>query len=1300
MKRTLALAVIATAGSLLISVAPSQASSGLTRPGVALVPISGASDQTPGEASAVPPAARDRVLPSGWRLSDDRVLVTAGDATGLHILVAELRTGYTWRTVTTLAEPGFDTDQWIGNACVTGSGRRAVVVYAPRSFTNDMDLFDRGGFTAVVDLDTGAVHKTPALSTLAYFSPGCGAGETAVLTRFNDVGSGRPRSRLTIVDAAGRSNAREWTVDGEVSSAVPVRGGVVAADGARLIRLDDTGRRMGLVRTTNVPFHLRADGDGAVVYADRAGERVQINRAASVHAAEASVLAEGPVGKVGTVSSLGGRVYLVGSPDVVRKLPASIQRVNVDRDAIVSSHGQLAVNRVAWFGTAGTATAVVSAGQRRLQIDATLLATGQMLRFGVAPSSSSLGGTVHPSLQSAGTSQSLTGSPTDPVDEDRSCSVPRNDARTQVYQPTPRQVEWASDQAVTGNLTMTRPANWRQSGLPAWSPQGMFPRIPLLGGGRVPVQVLLGILTQESNLWQASNHALPGVTGNPLIGNFYGRQIYNGDPNDDWVIDWNEADCGYGVAQVTDGMRLAGQERPGEVTLPANQQRAIALDYATNIAAGLRILASKWNETRQAGLIVNDGDPANIENWYFAVWAYNSGFHPNQGNGEPWGVGWFNNPANPRYPADRDPFLEWTYTDAAHPQDWPYPEKVLGWAGHPIESVVTPDTMIAGYRAAWWTSVANRITVMPPIYQFCDSTNSCVPGGVFVPNAPDVSGEPAGPCAHRNGANQYDLRCWYHQPTLWKDCNSQCGFELLRFDSTYPEQPDGTSYPPNCSLTGLPAGALIIDDVPDSVPAVRTSCGHPWTNQGSFGLTFASTSSGLYSSKVDFHQIGGGFGGHFWFAHTRNAQHDGAMMTVTGTWTLGQNLNGWARVLVHMPDHGAHTQQAAYDVLLGNGTKKTRLLLQRTMAHRWVSLGSFLFNGTPQVRLSTQTNDGDGSEDIAFDAVAFQPLPGKPSHQVVALGDSYASGEGASASGGVDYYRETDNNGGNPDIRNGCHRSRNAWSRKAVLPDKASQSIGQRADVWDPSLDYQLLACSGAKTENLLPNLTVPAGQPKPTNDIGLTGTGQFGEVSQLDRGFLDENTTLVTLSIGGNDIRFGDIIAECVWAAGPMLCQDAHLDGDTDTVAVATRRRLDEMENSIVTVLRQVHLLAPNAKIALMGYPKLLENDGQCVPGIGTSEAPWLEATGVDLDNHLLTATVRADALGVPVWFSDPTNEFAGRGVCGNPESINGIILDKTPGDLPGLIPPQSQQSFHPKNDGTTLYAASLNETIGTMEL
>ncbi|MFE8987848.1 hypothetical protein ACFYMI_08430 [Streptomyces collinus] len=45
--------------------------------------------------------------------------------------------------------------------------------------------------------------------------------------------------------------------------------------------------------------------------------------------------------------------------------------------------------------------------------------------------------------------------------------------------------------------------------------------------------------------------------------------------------------------------------------------------------------------------------------------------------------------------------------------------------------------------------------------------------------------------------------------------------------------------------------------------------------------------------------------------------------------------------------------------------------------------------GTPRVELTNTTDDGTADEDIAWDAVAFQPLSGKPKHMVVAMGDSY-----------------------------------------------------------------------------------------------------------------------------------------------------------------------------------------------------------------------------------------------------------------------------------------------------------------------
>ncbi|MGW1767245.1 hypothetical protein ACWCQL_24655 [Streptomyces sp. NPDC002073] len=132
-----ALAVAVAMVSSLVAVAPAAARTAAVP---AATPVAGAAAAPAAEErTAVAPAQRDAILPRGWRRSQDRAWTTAGDPTGLHLMVADARSGYVWRTVATLAEPGFETDLWLGNMCFTGSGRRAVVVYAPRQFTNRED---------------------------------------------------------------------------------------------------------------------------------------------------------------------------------------------------------------------------------------------------------------------------------------------------------------------------------------------------------------------------------------------------------------------------------------------------------------------------------------------------------------------------------------------------------------------------------------------------------------------------------------------------------------------------------------------------------------------------------------------------------------------------------------------------------------------------------------------------------------------------------------------------------------------------------------------------------------------------------------------------------------------------------------------------------------------------------------------------------------------------------------------------------------------------------------------------------
>ncbi|MFP3991467.1 GDSL-type esterase/lipase family protein [Streptomyces sp. E11-3] len=1285
----------------------------------------------------IPEKERSATLGKDYRRSGDRAWTTSGDGTGFHLLIADEKTGYQWKTAASLAEEGFETDTWIGNACVTGDGGHAVVTYAPRTFTNKPNLMARGAFAATVDLGTGKVSKLPHTVSLAYFSPGCGTGNQAVLSQFSDEAtSDKNETRLITVDATTGKTGAPLKLDGQVTSAVPVNGGFVAADGARLVKLDKSGKRTALTRTNNVPFQVTADADGGVTFLDRGAATAKsgasrgyvkrldagqlagrgaapakkapatIQRSASVRQSApalarqstATTLAEGELIDFDLSATAGGKVFVTGKAKPKATLPKAVAMPGgIDKDAQVSTLGHAAV-KASWADGKDTRIRPEEAlTARTARIDMKHLATGKKPVFEASPADTPLSDKAAPatpspalpgsspqaasnsakpassSQKAASAAPALRMSIAEPESE-RTCAVERGNPQKQAFQPKPRQIEWAVDQAITNNLDkhIRRPANWKNMGMGAYSPQALAGGLTKLkGGGRIPAQVMLGITAQESNMWQATRFAAPGVTANSLIGNYYGiKHNEHGEVSDPWAIKWAAADCGYGITQVTDGMRLPGKPyEDGKVrpSLPRGTQEAIALDYSANIAFGVNILAEKWNQTYGAGMTVNDGAPNNIENWFFALWAYNSGFYPKSqagANDGKWGVGWANNPANPTYKPNRTPFLENSnggdeYSHAAKPQFWPYPEKVIGWAARPLEALEAPGKLVHGFRPAWWTSNKYRTKAKPPVDLFCNLRNDCDPKKIKEGASNDSPSQ--GPC------QRGDWKCWWNEPVEWKDCKkAECGFELLRFNDSYKEEADGNSHPPSCAQN-LPLGTGIVGNVNSGqriAGADFRRCSDTAQTSGSFKFDFGSP-----SAKMDTHQLGAGRGNHFWFSNTRKASSaDAKRMKVTGTWTYGQDIDGWARVLVHMPNIGARSQQATYTVHGTDSKSPVRVAPQRTRENRWVSLGTFKFTGTPKVSLSNITEEGN-SVNVAWDDVAFQKLPGKPT-QVVGMGDSFASGEGASGNNGDDYFKETDYSEdiGDTQIRNACHRSKLAWARVAKLPGK-SKSIGELSDSYSKDVDLSFVACSGARTYNVLPG-----------------GRNQWGNsLPQIDLGYLDQNTSLVTIAIGGNDARFSNIIQACVIPG--ITCPNGYLD-EKPMHKEVPRIITEEVKPAVQKTLAEIKKRAPKAKVVLMGYPPLL--DGTCVPNLDRAEVSWMNHTVAPL----LTEQMKAAADATGSVFVDPAAEFKGKAICGDPESIHGVVMTGR-SDADNDAPQPSMKSFHPKVSGARLYADALERGL-----
>lgn len=586
---------------------------------------------------------------------------------------------------------------------------------------------------------------------------------------------------------------------------------------------------------------------------------------------------------------------------------------------------------------------------------------------------------------------------------------------------------------------------------------------------------------------------------------------------------------------------------------------------------------------------------------------------------------------------------------------------------------------------------------------FCTADNQCDMNQIHYP-----SQYPTDPGSH---CLRDDLKCWWHQPVSWVDCAASCGYEELSYQPGSPEpSPVGEKlYGPDCGSAPPDNSLIVLNTSSGDKTEAAMACGTR-PNSGTMSWVFNADSSGNYPSKIDFHQLDTGFGDHYWYAHTWNRSVTAnAIHKITGTWTLNQGLlapGSWARVLVYIPDHGMMTPQAVYTVNGSDSTSPTRSIVggnylddtRKPAAGHWESLGAFHFTGTPSVSLDNLThlplNDlwTDGERSVSWDAVAFQSLPGKPINQVVALGDSYSSGEGASnapVNGAWDYYRSSDhdgtnNNGDHAAYQDACHRSPNAWSRVAILPDLSGVPIGARADNNDPSLDYHMSACAGAYTHDML------ASDP----NANVYHTGEYHEGSQLDQGYLDDNTTLVTFSIGGNDARFVDIVKQCLYGSGFANCQDSTLAGDTAPLSQAEPDRINRLRPDITTVLQQVHTKAPNAQILLVGYPQLFSGAPCLVNGltIGATDVQWLNQMSATLNaamNQAINDIPLTDRLKMT--FVDPQNTFTNHGLCeptGNTVEIHDIVLTHTRGESPlTLTRPASVQSLHPTVDGAARY-------------
>lgn len=203
----------------------------------------------------------------------------------------------------------------------------------------------------------------------------------------------------------------------------------------------------------------------------------------------------------------------------------------------------------------------------------------------------------------------------------------------------------------------------------------------------------------------------------------------------------------------------------------------------------------------------------------------------------------------------------------------------------------------------------------------------------------------------------------------------------------------------------------------------------------------------------------------------------------------------------------------------------------------------------------------------------------------VALGDSYSSGLGAgSYSGGS------------------CYRSSHAYS-----------------EVWAAANDpasFAFVACSGATTTDVI--------------------NSQLSAVSAA--------TSLISITIGGNDVGFASVMETCV------------LGSNSDCV-----HAIDQAENEARTVLpgrldtlfSDIRQHAPSARVVVLGYPEFydLSRSSGCI-GLSTTKRTALDGGAGVLDGVIRSETGKYSGFT----YADVISAFSGHEICDSTSWLHSV--------------------------------------------
>ena len=303
----------------------------------------------------------------------------------------------------------------------------------------------------------------------------------------------------------------------------------------------------------------------------------------------------------------------------------------------------------------------------------------------------------------------------------------------------------------------------------------------------------------------------------------------------------------------------------------------------------------------------------------------------------------------------------------------------------------------------------------------------------------------------------------------------------------------------------------------------------------------------------------------------------------------------------------------------------------------------------------------------------------------LALGDSFSSGEGE-----YDYRPETNfyHSAGDNNL---CHQS--------------TLSYGYLISTIVSPSQFGSVACSGAKMRDVSYTERGDYWNNKPqAKGIEISPTGGSG----LDRvlagflpGYLDQNTvvnyakpSVATISVGGNDVGFSDIVKACVinkYLNIKQTCYDKR--DEREVLANSVDGQIKTLSQTFQNVRAS---MSGDKRLYVVGYPQAISPSFTLRCDVGTPVV-WSEREFLANFTDYLNEAVRIAAENAGAIFVDNSNAFIDGSkdyrLCGNQgeSAMNDIERNTKSVRPPGQ--PVSKESFHPTLLGHILMTRQIRQ-------